>query len=231
MYACPEIEMQKCCKVCGKKVSGVNTYCNACLNDPTPLKQMMAQQKISQQMMGQSYRSYGTNKGSQKSRLPLLIVASLCVGAFVLFHPPQHQSPQQSPPAQNSTAVNISTTPNQAKASTSTQRLGSELSATSPSKTVPDESKSTPEAHIIENLAAALTVEYRSTPYEVRVFGDDSEGSLSFDCSDDPHSEDVCLMLYKQYPDSRERKVLRMMHIRKLYFHAGLMKKSWGKNL
>ena len=35
-------KMQKCCKVCGKKVSGVNTYCNACLNDPTSLKQVMA---------------------------------------------------------------------------------------------------------------------------------------------------------------------------------------------
>ena len=50
-------EMQKCCNVCGKKVSGVNTYCNAWLNDPTPLKQMMAL----------SDRNYGTKKGSRKS--------------------------------------------------------------------------------------------------------------------------------------------------------------------
>ena len=38
-------------------------------------------------------------------------------------------------------------------------------------------------------------------------------------------------MLYKEYPDPSERKVLTMMGIRRLDFSAGLLKKHWEKTL
>jgi len=97
----------------------------------------------------------------------------------------------------------------------------------------PSSSSRSEETHIIQNFAGYLTEQYSSTtPYDVKVVGDDSEGPLRFDCSDDPHPEDVCFMLYKSYPGSREEtNTLRTMGVRHLFFDAGLMKKSWEKAL
>jgi hypothetical protein len=88
-----------------------------------------------------------------------------------------------------------------------------------------------PRATLLRDLGQAITEQYKKTPYEVSVFGDDSTASLAFDCSDDPHPEDTCFMLYKRYPGEDERKVLKMAGVKKLFFRAGTFKKSWEKNL
>jgi hypothetical protein len=84
-------------------------------------------------------------------------------------------------------------------------------------------------ARVLEDLGRAMTEQYKSTPWQVSVFGDTGTSSLAFDCSDDPHPEDVCFMLYKRYPGEDERRVLKMMGVKRLFFRAGFTKKSWEK--
>ncbi len=83
----------------------------------------------------------------------------------------------------------------------------------------------------LEELGAAMTAQYKRTPWEVSVFGDSATNSLAFDCSGDPHPEDTCFMLYKRYPDKAELKILRMMGVQRLFFRAGFLGKSWEKDL
>jgi hypothetical protein len=88
-----------------------------------------------------------------------------------------------------------------------------------------------PEDQVLSLLGAALTEDYKKTPWGVRVYGDDEQKTLSFDCSDDPHPRDVCFMLYKRYPEEDETRVLRMLGVKRIYYHAGLVGKSWQKEL
>ena len=95
----------------------------------------------------------------------------------------------------------------------------------------PTPTPESPRATLLQNLGRAMTEQYKKTPYEVSVFGDDSTNSLAFDCSDDPHPEDTCFLLYKRYPGEDERKVLKIAGVKRLFFRAGFMKKSWEKSL
>ncbi len=210
------------CKICQKPITDAQTYCKKCLNDPTPVRLMkagLADDRLlpRKEVKKRTIKSASLIVGAWA--LGFLVVAIIVVRWAVLDSDPDksaavtsiktvHQIPVVKPPITESEKA---------------LSLDSQKPLSNPSAAT----------HILQNFAASLTEQYSSnTPYEVKVTGDDISGSLRFDCSDDPNPEDVCFMLYKRYPDSREEtNLLRTMGVRNLYFDSGLMKKGWEKTL
>ena len=217
----------KRCTICGKTIRSNQTYCGACLNDPTPIPVMRARHSssINASLPLPANRRRGLTvterrRGLRKAGVVFLSLGLLFFGGCVaLVYWTVRDAPTSSP---GTTVALKPTIVEPSPTDKPTSNSAGELSTTS-------SQPESPQAHIIQDLGNALTDRYAQTSYEVNVEGSDSEGYLRFDCSNDP--KDVCFMLYKSYPDKDEAGLLREMGIRRLYFSSGLLGKTWTKEL
>ena len=204
------------CRVCGQAISSGTTYCRKCLIDPTSLSQLRSGKRtILQKSLDKQER--------RKRRIVFITSTVICsclagCGAFVHWF---IKLPKTN------TAAELSTV----KPPTATELSRSTFLGGGPSQTSLKGVHSDISQHMIESYGQVLTRQYQSTPWEVTVSGSDSMGTLTFDCSGDPHAADVCFMLYKQYPERSEALVLRGMGVRTLHFSSGFLAKHWTKVL
>lgn len=237
------------CKKCKKQIGAGKTYCQRCLNDPTPLKPIVAKPR-------------STPPSPKKHRTTSLVVASMAVllvlvvwipnaktgsdsyaseehisdsgrlqrakalmrnGDFTAALDDLYAIPQTAPEYRESqTLISVAV---------QKQKAHDEKFAAEEARRQAEPPKSKSSDRIVELLGYALTEQYdKQTPWSVRVSGNDATKTLYFDCSDDPHPKDVCLLLYKNYPSEKEAQVLRLSGVRRLVFSAGGLS-MWEKSL